>query len=144
VREITAETGTIKPGTPEHSNFENQVTITLHNAKTVTGSTNSTAFSEVIVLYKQSADDKSVVLPARHLSEQQVAEIASRELPGIQNFSCQFTNGVWKILEVQTNAWISSTTTNADGHVFVQSTNPKRLVLQVVDADGKVEHVKTD
>src|SRR4051794_17128131 len=29
--EITAETGTIQSGTPEHSNFENQITITLYN-----------------------------------------------------------------------------------------------------------------
>ena len=50
--EITAETGTIKSGTPEHSNFENQITITLHNAKTVTGPKNSTAATMVIVLYQ--------------------------------------------------------------------------------------------
>jgi hypothetical protein len=50
--EITAETGTIKSGTPEHPNFENQITITLHNAKTVTGPTNFTAATVVIVLYK--------------------------------------------------------------------------------------------
>jgi hypothetical protein len=50
--EITAETGTIKPGTPEHPNFENQLTMTLHNAKTVTGSTNFMASSVVVVLYK--------------------------------------------------------------------------------------------
>jgi hypothetical protein len=50
--EVAAETGTIKSGTPEHSNFENQVTITLHDAKIVTGSTSSTAPTAVIVLYK--------------------------------------------------------------------------------------------
>jgi hypothetical protein len=48
--EITADTGTIKSGTPENSNFVNQVTITLHNAKTVTGSKTFTSPSEVIVL----------------------------------------------------------------------------------------------
>lgn len=51
-REITAEMGTIKPGTPEHSNFENQITLTLHNAKAVSGQTNFTAATMVIVLYK--------------------------------------------------------------------------------------------
>jgi hypothetical protein len=50
--EITAETGTIKSGTPENSNFINQVTITLHDAKVVTGSTNFTAYTEQVVLYK--------------------------------------------------------------------------------------------
>ena len=50
--EITAETGTIKSGTPEHPNFENQITITLHNAKTVTGPKNSTAATVVIVLHQ--------------------------------------------------------------------------------------------
>src|SRR4051794_13705733 len=49
--EITAEKGTIRSGTPEHSNFENQITLTLHNAKTVTGPTNSTAATVVIVLH---------------------------------------------------------------------------------------------
>ena len=51
-QEIAAETGTIKSGTPEHSNFENQVTITLHDAKIMTSSTNSTAPTAVVVLYK--------------------------------------------------------------------------------------------
>jgi len=50
--EITAETGTIKSGTPERSNFENQITITLHDAKTMTGPTRSTAATVVIVLNK--------------------------------------------------------------------------------------------
>jgi hypothetical protein len=50
--EITADTGTIKSGTPEHPDFANQITLTLHNAKTVTGPKNSTAATAVIVLYQ--------------------------------------------------------------------------------------------
>ena len=49
--EITAETGTIQPGTPEYPIFKSQITITLHNAKIVTGPTNSTAATAVIVLH---------------------------------------------------------------------------------------------
>ena len=92
---------------------------------------------------RPSADEKETVLPGRHMSESQIAEIAGRELPGIQNFSCQFTNGVWEIMDVQTGTWVSSTTTNADGHIFVRSTHPMQLVLRVSDADGKIEQVKT-
>ena len=80
---------------------------------------------------RPSADEKETVLPGRHMSESQIAEIAGRELPGIQNFSCQFTNGVWEILEVKTGAWVSSTTTNPDRHIFVRSTHPMQLVLRV-------------
>jgi hypothetical protein len=92
---------------------------------------------------KLAADDKTAVLPERHMSESQIAEIAGRELSGIQSFSCQFTNGVWDILEIQTGTWVSSATTNADGHIFVNSTHPAQLVLRVSDADGKVERIKT-
>ena len=49
--EITAEKGTIKSGTPENPNFENQITITLHNAKTVSGPTNFTSALVEIVLH---------------------------------------------------------------------------------------------
>jgi hypothetical protein len=88
-----------------------------------------------------SADDKQTVLPGRHMSESQVAEIAGRELSGVQNFSCQFMDGVWEILEVQTGTWISSSTTNADGHIVVHSTHPAQLLLRVSDADGKIERI---
>lgn len=94
-------------------------------------------------LKQPPADDKDAILPGRRMSESQVAKIAGRELPDIQSFSCQFTNGVWEILEVQTGAWISSTTTNADGHIFVRSTHPTQVVLRVSDADGQIERIKT-
>ena len=93
--------------------------------------------------FRTSADDKQTVLPGRHMSESQVAEIAGRELTGVQNFSCQFTDGVWEISEIQTGTWISFATTNADGHIFVHSTHPAQLVLRVSDADGKIERIKT-
>jgi hypothetical protein len=93
--------------------------------------------------FRTSADDKQAVLPGRHMSESQVAEIAGRELSGVQNFSCQFADGVWEILKIETGTWISSTTTNADGHIFVHSTHPAQLVLRVSDADGKIERIKT-
>ncbi len=55
--EITAETGTIEPGIPDHSDYENQlmynknqVTIWLHNAKNVTGTTNHTFWKQELVL----------------------------------------------------------------------------------------------
>lgn len=86
--------------------------------------------------------DKIVVSPARHLSEQQVADIASRALPGVTRFSCQFKDGVWDILAVQNDVWVSSVTTNADGRVIVRSTNAMQLVLRVRDKDGQVELVK--
>jgi len=92
----------------------------------------------------QSADDRDTVLPGRHLSEHQVAEIASKALPQNSAIRCEFKDGVWDILEVQKDVWgISSVVTNADGKVFVTSTNATRLVLRVRDADGKVEQVKT-
>jgi hypothetical protein len=50
-REITAETGTIKSGTDENANFENQITITLHNAKILSGPTNFTSALVKIVLH---------------------------------------------------------------------------------------------
>lgn len=49
--EITAEKGTIKSGTPENPDFKNQITITLHNAKTVSGPTNFTSALVEIVLH---------------------------------------------------------------------------------------------
>jgi len=95
-------------------------------------------------LKQQSADDKDTVLPGRHMSESQVADIAFRELPQGSHLQCEFKDGVWEILEVQPSVWgVSSVTTNADGKVFVSSTNATRVVLRVRDADGKVEQVKT-
>jgi len=91
-----------------------------------------------------SVGDKDTVLPGRHMSESQVADIAFRELPRGSSFRCEFKDGVWEILEVQKGVWgVSSVTTNADGKVFVSSTNATRVVLRVLDADGKVEQVKT-
>ncbi len=92
---------------------------------------------------QQPASPQDTVLPGRHMSEHQVADIASKELPQTA-FSCQFKDGVWEILEPQKGVWgVDSITTNADGHVFIHSTNAMRLVLRVRDADGKVEQVKT-
>lgn len=93
---------------------------------------------------QQSADDKNAVLPGRHMSEHQVADIATKELPTNSAFGCEFKDGVWEIVEVQKGVWgVASVTTNADGKVFVSTTNAKRMVLKVRDADGKVEQVKT-
>ena len=93
---------------------------------------------------QQSADDKDTILPGRHMSEHQVVEIASGELRQSSPLKCEFKDGVWEILEVQPGVWgVSSVTTNADGKVFVSSTNATRVVLRVRDADGKVEQVKT-
>ena len=57
--EITAEKGTIKPGIPDHSDYENQlmynktqITMTLYNAKNVAGTTNVTFVKQEIVLFK--------------------------------------------------------------------------------------------
>ena len=93
--------------------------------------------------FRTSADDKQTVLPGRHMSESQVAEIAGRELSGVQNFSCQFTDGVWEISEIKVGTWISSSTTNADGHILVHSTHPAQLVLRMSDTDGRIERIKT-
>jgi hypothetical protein len=56
--EITAETGTIEPGIPDYSDYENQlmydknqVTIWLYNATNVTGTTNQTFSKQELVLY---------------------------------------------------------------------------------------------
>jgi len=88
--------------------------------------------------------DTDTILPGRHMSERQVADIASRELPQGSHLQCEFKDGVWEILEVQPGVWgVSSQTTNADGKITVQSTNAMRVVLRVSDADGKVEQVKT-
>ncbi len=93
---------------------------------------------------QQMADDKDVVLPGRHMSESQVADIAFRELTQGSHIQCQFKDGVWEVSEVQQGVWgVSSVTTNADGKVFVTSTNATRVVLRVRDADGKVEQVRT-
>jgi PBP1b-binding outer membrane lipoprotein LpoB len=89
-------------------------------------------------------DDKDTVLPGRHMSESQVADIGFRELPQNSGLRCEFKDGVWEILEVQKGVWgVSSTTTNADGKIVVASTNATRVVLRVRDADGKVEPVQT-
>ena len=91
-----------------------------------------------------SADDKTTVLPGRHMSESQVADIAFRELPQSSAFQCEFNAGVWDILEIQKGVWgVSSAITNSDGKVVITSTNAARLVLRVRDADGKVELVKS-
>ena len=50
--EITAEKGTIKSGTPENPNFENQISMTLYNSRSVTGPTDVTFWRQEIVLYK--------------------------------------------------------------------------------------------
>jgi len=93
---------------------------------------------------QQSSDDKYTVLPGRHMSESQVVDVALKELPHTSGIRCEFTNGVWQILEPQKGVWgVSSVRTNADGKVLVTSTNATRLVLKVRDTDGKVEHVKT-
>ena len=78
------------------------------------------------------------------MSEHQVVEIASKELPQNSALKCEFRDGVWDILEVQKGVWgVSSVITNADGKVFITSTNATRVVLRVRDVDGKVEQVKT-
>jgi hypothetical protein len=89
------------------------------------------------------ADDKNVVLPGRHMSERQVIELASSQLPQSPGYRCEFKDGVWEVLEVQKDVWgVSSRTTNAEGKVFVASTNATRVVLRVRDADGKVEPIQ--
>lgn len=91
-----------------------------------------------------TANDQDKVLPGRHLSEHQVADIASRELLQSPGFQCQFQDGVWEIREAQKGVWgVSSATTNADGKITITSTNATRVVLLVKDADGTVEHIKT-
>lgn len=91
-----------------------------------------------------AADNKDAVLPGRHLSEHQVADIAVRELPKTSGLQCNFQDGVWEISEAQKGVWgVASSTTNADGKITITSTNATRLVLRVKDADGTVEHVKT-
>src|SRR5579859_4592855 len=92
----------------------------------------------------KAVDDKDTVLPGRHFSEHQVADIADRELPQNQSFQCEFKDGVWEIREGQKGVWgVSSSTTNADGKITITSTNATLVVLRVNDADGTVEHVKT-
>ena len=87
--------------------------------------------------------DTDTILPGRHLSESQVADIAFSQLPQGSAYRCEFKDGVWEVLEVQKNVWgVSSRTTNVEGKVVVASTNATRVVLRVRDADGKVEPVK--
>ena len=77
------------------------------------------------------------------MSEHQVVDIASRTLPQGMPIRCEFEDGLWQIFEVQKNVWgISSATTNADGKVFITSTNTTRIVLRVRDTDGQFEQVK--
>jgi hypothetical protein len=88
--------------------------------------------------------DTDIILPGRHLSERQVADIAFRALPQSSDYRCEFKDGVWDILEVQKNVWgASSRMTNTDGKITIESTIATRLVLRVRDADGKVEPIKT-
>ena len=102
------------------------------------------ASATIICTAQPAVNDKDTVLPGRRLSEHQVADIATRELPPTPEFQCQFQNGVWNILEVEKNVWgVASSTTNADGKISITSTNATRIVLRVNDADGRVEHVKT-
>ena len=90
------------------------------------------------------AADKNTVLPGRRLSEQQVIELASNQLPPSSGYRCEFKDGVWEILEVQRNVWgVASQVTNVDGKITIHSTNATRVVLRVRDVDGKVEPVKT-
>jgi hypothetical protein len=78
------------------------------------------------------------------MSEHQVADIVGGELPQTSGFSCEFKDGVWEIFEpIKGVGGVASITTNADGHVFIYSTNATRLVLRVRDVDGKIEQVKT-
>jgi len=91
-----------------------------------------------------AANDKDTVLPGRHLSEHQVVEMAFSQLPQSSGFRCEFKDGVWEILEVQPGVFgVSSRTTNADGKITIESTNAARVALRVLDADGKIEQVKT-
>ena len=88
------------------------------------------------------ADDRDTVQPGRTMSEHQVADLASRQLPQAAELRCEFQAGVWNIVEVQKDVWgVSSLTTNATGRITVTSTNATRLVLRVRDADGKIEPV---
>lgn len=92
----------------------------------------------------KQTDDKETVLPGRHMSESQVANIAFGSLPRGSNLRCEFKDGAWEVFEVQKGIWaVSSRTTNADGKITIESTNATRLVLRVRDADGKVEPIKT-
>ena len=88
--------------------------------------------------------DTDTILPGRHLSERQVADIAFGALPKSSGYRFEFKDGVWNVLEVQQGVWSAAArTTNADGKITIESTNATRLVLRVRDADGKVEPIKT-
>jgi hypothetical protein len=95
----------------------------------------------------KQTDEKATVLPGRHLSEQQVVEVAFKELPPLSQgsgYRCEFRDGTWEILEVQPGVrGVSSRTTNTDGKITIESTNATRVVLRVRDADGKVDPIKT-
>jgi hypothetical protein len=113
-------------------------------AVTIKQGSETLANSTIRLKMEQSADDKDIVLPGRHLSESQVADIAFRELPRRLHLQCEFRDGVWEVSEVKPGVWgVSSVTTNAEGRVLITSTNATRLVLKVRDADGKVEQIKT-
>jgi len=89
-----------------------------------------------------TANDREAVLPGRHLSEGQVVEIACKQLPPDVHLQCAYRDGIWDISKVQTGVWgVASRTTNADGKVFITSTNALQLVLRIRDADGAVEPV---
>jgi hypothetical protein len=91
--------------------------------------------------------EKTTVQPGRHMSEEQVMDVAFRQLQPTARgvgYQCEFNNGVWEISETQPKVWgVSSRTTNADGKIVITSTNATRLVLRIKDADGQVEQVKT-
>ena len=90
-----------------------------------------------------ATDNKNTALPERHMSEDQVIEVASSQLPRSSAYRCEFKDGMWEILEVQRNVWgVSARTTNAEGKITIESTNATRVVLRVRDADGMIEQVK--
>ena len=113
-------------------------------ARTVEVTAGEVALRVTPKIKPRAAQGGDSILPGRHLSETQVAEIVGRELPQMSGFRCEFHDGVWEILEVQPGVWgVSSRTTNAEGRITVASTNATRVVLRVRDADGKVDAVKT-
>jgi len=95
------------------------------------------------VIKLKPVDEKDAILPGRRMSERQVIEVASSQLPAApkgSGYRCEFKDGVWEILEVQPGVWgVGFRTTNADGKITIESTNTTRVVLRVRDADGKVD-----
>jgi len=82
------------------------------------------------------AYDYDSVFPGHHLSEHQALNIAAKELAvGGLPLRCEFTNGIWEILEIQK--------TNIDGKAMITPSSATRVVLRVRDVDGTVEQVKT-